>query len=178
MARKLIGGLLTLAAAITLLAWVVGTMAPGWHTVSAQASHFIALAVDGGCLKFYCSYTVDTPNTTPAFDRRVNWLGFHIEWFGPGRPFAGGPPQCYFTLHSPLWMLFVVFAMYPGGFCFRRWQQRRRRRERNLCVKCEYNLMGNTSGTCPECGYPIPYPGERIGGPKSQGCDRTGVGGD
>jgi len=25
----------------------------------------------------------------------------------------------------------------------------------DLCLKCGYNLTGNTSGTCPECGTPI-----------------------
>ena len=25
-----------------------------------------------------------------------------------------------------------------------------------ICVQCHYNLTGNTSGTCPECGTPIP----------------------
>ncbi len=33
----------------------------------------------------------------------------------------------------------------------RRW----RRRKRNLCVLCGYNLTGNTSGVCPECGKRI-----------------------
>ena len=26
----------------------------------------------------------------------------------------------------------------------------------NLCRKCAYNLTGNVSGRCPECGTPIP----------------------
>ena len=25
-----------------------------------------------------------------------------------------------------------------------------------VCPTCSYNLTGNTSGTCPECGHPIP----------------------
>ena len=29
------------------------------------------------------------------------------------------------------------------------------RRVRDLCLKCGYNLTGNESGTCPECGKPI-----------------------
>ena len=27
---------------------------------------------------------------------------------------------------------------------------------RGLCGKCRYNLTGNTSGVCPECGWQIP----------------------
>ena len=33
--------------------------------------------------------------------------------------------------------------------------RRMRRRQANQCVKCEYNLTGNVSGVCPECGTPI-----------------------
>jgi hypothetical protein len=39
-----------------------------------------------------------------------------------------------------------------------------RRREAAFpsCARCGYNLTGNVSGTCPECGTPIPHRG-RIG---------------
>ena len=33
--------------------------------------------------------------------------------------------------------------------------RRRRRRRRGLCVNCGYNLWGNESGTCPECGEKV-----------------------
>ena len=29
---------------------------------------------------------------------------------------------------------------------------------RGRCKKCDYNLTGNQSGICPECGLPIPPP--------------------
>ena len=43
------------------------------------------------------------------------------------------------------------------GFCpaislFRGPVRRHRRRRRGLCLKCGYNLTGNTTGVCPECG--------------------------
>ena len=31
----------------------------------------------------------------------------------------------------------------------------RRRRRHGLCVSCQYDLTGNESGVCPECGSPI-----------------------
>jgi hypothetical protein len=33
--------------------------------------------------------------------------------------------------------------------------RRRVRRSRNGCLRCGYNLTGNVSGVCPECGTPI-----------------------
>jgi hypothetical protein len=38
---------------------------------------------------------------------------------------------------------------------------RRERREKGLCVHCGYDLTGNVSGVCPECG-------DRAADPKGQ----------
>ena len=59
-------------------------------------------------------------------------------------------------LHSgllfPLWGLLALLAAYPiVAFC-RGPLRRRHRREKGLCVRCGYNLEGNVSGICPECG--------------------------
>ena len=35
--------------------------------------------------------------------------------------------------------------------------------EQNLCAVCGYNLTGNTSGVCPECGRTMRRPSERFG---------------
>lgn len=55
-----------------------------------------------------------------------------------------------FRVHP--WVLFVVFTVYPLVFFFRGPYRRYRRRKKGLCVKCGYNLTGNISGICPECG--------------------------
>ncbi len=57
-----------------------------------------------------------------------------------------------FEIEFPLGFATVALAAYPiiafiGG-PVRRW----RRRKRGLCVRCGYNLAGNVSGVCPECG--------------------------
>jgi hypothetical protein len=41
-------------------------------------------------------------------------------------------------------------AMLDGAPATRRWLRRRR----GLCPSCAYDLTGNTSGACPECGTP------------------------
>ena len=34
------------------------------------------------------------------------------------------------------------------------WEQAAHRRAAGRCVKCDYDLTGNVSGVCPECGTP------------------------
>ncbi|MFQ5493998.1 MAG: hypothetical protein ACE5EX_01325 [Phycisphaerae bacterium] len=65
----------------------------------------------------------------------------------------------YVIVGFPLWLPFTLFMAYPTiVFVGGRLGRRRRRRERGLCVRCTYNLTGNTSGICPECGTAIEPP--------------------
>ena len=56
------------------------------------------------------------------------------------------------SVNAPFWFLALILAAYPAiAFIrgpFRRW----RRRRRGLCLRCGYDLEGNVSGVCPECG--------------------------
>lgn len=53
---------------------------------------------------------------------------------------------------SLLLLLYPIFALLRGPF--RRWNRRRHGR----CMDCDYDLTGNTTGICPECGAPISNP--------------------
>ena len=55
------------------------------------------------------------------------------------------------VLAIPCWFLPILFSAYPifAGF---RALSRHHNLEHGLCMKCGYNLVGNTSGVCPECG--------------------------
>ena len=52
----------------------------------------------------------------------------------------------------PLWIPFVLVAV-PTAFL---WWRDRHRIPPGRCQKCGYNLTGNVSGVCPECGTPTP----------------------
>ncbi len=54
-----------------------------------------------------------------------------------------------------LWLVAVFVSAYPTLAFIRGPLRRHRRRKRGLCLKCGYNLTGNTSGVCPECGAKI-----------------------
>ena len=57
----------------------------------------------------------------------------------------------------PLWIPGVVAL---GSFWFLRW--RRRRARPGHCPTCEYDLTGNVSGVCPECGTAIQHPWKQV----------------
>lgn len=66
---------------------------------------------------------------------------------------AQGRPYKMRSLNVPYWLLLILFAIMPGraiagGFL------RYRRSLVMCCRECGYNLTGNMSGICPECGQP------------------------
>ena len=52
----------------------------------------------------------------------------------------------------PLWCPFALFAACPTITFIRGPLRRYRRRRRGLCLKCGYDLTGNVTGVCSECG--------------------------
>lgn len=57
----------------------------------------------------------------------------------------------YFYGSIPLWP-FVLVSAATTGFL---WFKSLRRDMRGKCETCDYDLTGNQSGICPECGTPI-----------------------
>jgi len=61
------------------------------------------------------------------------------------------PYEVWHALKLPLWIPCVV-AIVPTIVLF--WRDRRRRIPPGHCRRCSYDLTGNMSGMCPECGEP------------------------
>ncbi len=59
----------------------------------------------------------------------------------------GGTRDLWCTV--PVWFLFLLFTL-PTGYLF--WSDHRRRMRVGCCEECGYDLTGNTTGRCPECG--------------------------
>ena len=57
-------------------------------------------------------------------------------------------------IHLPGSLVLLLLALYPTITFVRGPLRRYRRREKGCCLKCGYNLTGNVSGVCPECGEP------------------------
>ena len=58
--------------------------------------------------------------------------------------------RTYDTLSVPYWFLVILFGLLPGIW-FIQWR-RQRKLEPNACPQCAYDLTGNETGVCPECG--------------------------
>ena len=63
--------------------------------------------------------------------------------------------QQFQAIWIPLWMPLAFFACYPAIAFIRGPLRRWRRRRAGLCTRCAYNLTGNQSGLCPECGIKV-----------------------
>ena len=59
------------------------------------------------------------------------------------------------TASSPWWLVLLVCSI-PLDLRILSRVRRARRRARSLCPACGYNLAGNDSGVCPECGKGVP----------------------
>lgn len=55
---------------------------------------------------------------------------------------------------APIWSFALLTALLPAIRLICNIRQRRRARS-GRCAQCAYDLTGNTSGVCPECGTPI-----------------------
>jgi hypothetical protein len=58
-----------------------------------------------------------------------------------------------FVAGLPLWAVLALFMLYPAVAFLRGPYRRYRRRVAGRCVRCGYDLTGNVSGVCPECGH-------------------------
>jgi len=80
------------------------------------------------------------------------WIVTKLSWADMKREVYFGKPRIESdVIHVPQWALFLLFAI-PTAYL---WWTGRPSSE-GLCRSCRYNLTGNTSGICPECGTPIP----------------------
>ena len=85
-------------------------------------------------------------------------LGWHLQVIGLSwkhglrRPLAGTSPSGMKYLHLPQWLILALIALLTG---LAQYLNRRLRIPPGCCTNCGYNLTGNVSGRCPECGTGI-----------------------
>lgn len=77
----------------------------------------------------------------PSFSLHLHNCSASLEYWHPSS-----------KTNIPIWFLALVFATYPTIAFIRGPLRRYRRRRNGLCIQCGYNLTGNTTGICSECG--------------------------
>lgn len=95
----------------------------------------------------------------PGYQNALYWIGdapglvSHRHWpnIESSSFSAVSWPAVGTTLAIPIWMFMVIPA---AGWLLLSWRIHRRVPEGH-CRVCRYNLTGNTSGICPECGIAI-----------------------
>lgn len=76
-----------------------------------------------------------------SINRMPKWT-YKFVWWPETVPFTGG-----MEVSVPLWMLLGLFLV-PTAFLW--WRDRTY--PKGHCCQCGYDLTGNVSGVCPECG--------------------------
>ena len=118
-------------------------------------------------LRFHFGFAfgrVFVSSTGSCISIRLFPLGYtaseHLEWFSERlprprflmpmwKPSIQGDPSSGALLTIPFWIPFLL----PGGaFVF---FHRKARLRPGHCIKCDYDMTGNTTGVCPECGCEI-----------------------
>lgn len=85
-------------------------------------------------------------------------LGFQLPepWYQIVYLGSGSAAHRFWRFSLPLWTLVVLGLVPVLSIALTRTWQRLRRVEPNSCRRCGYNLTGNVSGVCSECGTAIP----------------------
>ncbi len=84
--------------------------------------------------------------------RHISLGGVALQW---GRGAETDWIYYHRDLFIPAWLLLAFFSVLPTRWVWIHW---RHRESEHLCKACRYDLTGNTSGICPECGSAIHAP--------------------
>jgi hypothetical protein len=99
------------------------------------------------------AYTSDSNEYKNLRFRELVGFGAYEYTYTAGRQNAAQHERHRY-IESPLWFPFVLLSVYPI-IRFMRSLRGDVRTEKGLCHKCGYDLTGNVTGVCSECGTRI-----------------------
>jgi hypothetical protein len=115
-----------------------------WKPIRSRASF-----IDGSFLHLRSFRSSGMASKSEINAVAFRWLRSRANFFG-----ATVPSWTIDTdrLIVPLWGPVALLLAYPALAFLSGALRRHRRRKKGLCQNCGYNLTGNVSGVCPECG--------------------------
>jgi hypothetical protein len=148
-------GILGVATFLSAAIWILGLRAPRGLEIRISQQTWVHFLVMGQYIHVkFCS-----TGGLGMCDSMPDALAESVWKVSDGRRFkirVFGAKDANFSV--PAWIPPIAFSIYPILVCLRGPVRRLNRRRRGLCVKCGYNLTGNTTGTCPECGTKFEMP--------------------
>jgi hypothetical protein len=91
--------------------------------------------------------------------RTLRFAGFELAYprratVADARHDSNGSLLLPYVLVTPAWTVALLFALLPT-LRLAGWWRKRPRFGAGRCSACSYDLAGNVSGVCPECGTPV-----------------------
>jgi hypothetical protein len=147
-------GLLILLLTLGALAAALLGLCSLWHEVGKGGMlterHWAAIEVDAGNLHLAFA----RKSNGPTLERRKS---IHLGVLGTFRSASGKAGKWrYHWIGAPLWPVVALLITYPAWAFIHGSLLRRIRLSKGCCASCGYDLTGNQTGICPECGVTIP----------------------
>lgn len=114
---------------------------------------------------WYADISAGVLSITIVHEDLADWIGtegvtvwpypepFRLEWTVPHTAdWSQSTVGHWWEFNLPLWAVLLVVSGPLLRTVYQRW---RHRMPPGTCTKCGYDLTGNVSGRCPECGAPI-----------------------
>jgi hypothetical protein len=97
----------------------------------------------------------NSPYISPAWLMKIGFGYARVVYRSTPLPatYPPGTSDDFSLVWFPAWFMCAVFATPAAWWLTRRWPWGRE--DFSRCPSCGYNLTGNVSGVCPECGTPI-----------------------
>ncbi len=129
---------------------------PWYCSIDVLRGGVAALEANEDCLYSGCQCCshgiVDSAKGFRLASRLERLVGLNVQVY-PSRA-CGWHLSIYMSARFP-WGVACLLAAYPAVTFIRGPLRRRRRRKRGLCIACGYDLTGNVTGVCSECGVAI-----------------------
>jgi hypothetical protein len=121
------------------------------------ADSFWSVQADAGQFWLHVRWLTEQPYASAWNYRHFGPFGYLRDLeplYKNGRPEAGASVK-QVSLYAELWACVGLLGAYPAIAYWRGPRRRRIRYARGRCIECGYDLTGNTSGVCSECGRAI-----------------------